>query len=124
MKNIITLVFLITVLACNSVGQSDNTDVKVLSKTEFSDKLNSLEEFTLIDVRTENEFNNGSIEGALNCNILDGTFDKEIAKLDKTKPVLVFCAVGGRSGKARKKLESLGFKIVYDLKGGYNTWIK
>jgi rhodanese-related sulfurtransferase len=43
-------------------------------------------------------------------------------KLDKNKPVLVYCAAGGRSASAAKDLKKAGFKKVYDLEGGYDAW--
>jgi rhodanese-related sulfurtransferase len=42
--------------------------------------------------------------------------------LDKNKPVLVYCAAGGRSASAAKDLKKAGFKKVYDLEGGYDAW--
>ena len=46
----------------------------------------------------------------------------QISKLDKSKPVLLYCSAGGRSAKASKIFDSLGFKEIYDLKGGYLSW--
>ena len=54
--------------------------------------------------------------------LLDGTFEKELNSLDKEKPVLVFCAKGGRSNTAANILVENGFNVVYDLKGGYTSW--
>ena len=45
-----------------------------------------------------------------------------ISKLDKNKPVLLYCAMGGRSSKASKVFKSQGFKKIYDLKGGFLSW--
>ena len=42
--------------------------------------------------------------------------------LDKDIVTLVYCKSGGRSGKAAKIMIELGFRIVYDLKGGYSNW--
>jgi rhodanese-related sulfurtransferase len=76
----------------------------------------------LIDVRTPREFSNGFIEGAKNIDYNGDTFEKQMKKLDKTKPVLVYCAAGGRSENAAELLQEWGFKEVYDLEGGYNGW--
>lgn len=120
---IIALSLLVTV-ACNTDAQSQDSSYEVLSQNEFKSKLADTDNYYLIDVRTEQEFSQGSIEGAVNYNILDGTLQKKIEELDKAKPVFVFCAKGGRSAKAGKILESSGFKVVYDLKGGYSNWDK
>lgn len=77
----------------------------------------------LIDVRTPQETANGMIKKAVNINIADADFQTRITKLDKAKPVAVYCAVGGRSGRAATALTQMGYK-VYDLEGGMNAWIK
>ena len=76
----------------------------------------------LIDVRSPNEFVNGSIGKAQNMNFNSPFFKEQVLKLDKNKPVVVFCHAGGRSAKASLILDSLGFKQIYDLKGGYSNW--
>ncbi|HBW86879.1 MAG TPA: hypothetical protein DEF82_09115 [Crocinitomicaceae bacterium] len=44
------------------------------------------------------------------------------SKFDKKKPLLVYCAAGGRSSKAIKNLSKAGFRKVYDLEGGFDDW--
>jgi len=77
---------------------------------------------TLIDVRTSTEVERGKIPQAMNIDWLGGSFDSQVASMDKSKPLFVYCAVGGRSYKAMEKLKSLGFQEVYDLKGGIKAW--
>ena len=55
-------------------------------------------------------------------NIYEPSFETNLAKLDKEKPVAVYCKVGGRSGQAMAKMQELGFKEVYNLKGGMDAW--
>jgi rhodanese-related sulfurtransferase len=75
----------------------------------------------LVDVRTPGEWSGGIIEGALLYDISSSNFEKNIASLDKNKPVYVYCAVGGRSGNASRVMKKLGY-TVYDLKGGMGAW--
>lgn len=75
----------------------------------------------LVDVRTPGEWRNGIIEGALLYDISDTDFEKRVATLDKAKPVYVYCAVGGRSGRAAETMKNMGY-TVYDLKGGMGAW--
>lgn len=75
----------------------------------------------VLDVRTAGEFAGGHLVGAINIDVTKSDFDKRIARLDKKKPILVYCAVGGRSASATKVLVSKGF-TVYDLVGGYSRW--
>jgi len=76
----------------------------------------------LIDVRTPGEVANGAIEGNKNINFNSPSFKSDIEKLDKNVQVLVYCASGGRSGKTMGMMKDMGFKEVYNLKGGYNGW--
>jgi rhodanese-related sulfurtransferase len=70
-----------------------------------------------------NEVAQGKINGSMNIDYFSPTFVATATKkLDKTKPVLVYCAAGGRSASAAKDLKKAGFKKVYDLEGGYDAW--
>lgn len=97
------------------------TILKVVSPSEFAVKMEG--DVQLIDVRRPNEYDAGHIDGAINYNFLGPDFNKEVAQLDKNKPVLLYCRTGRRSRAASNKLSSLGFTEVYDLKGGYRNWI-
>lgn len=111
-------------ISCNGQAQSGNSKSKVIGPKEFQAEMKQEEDYYLIDVRTPEEYNAGTIEGATNLNIYDDNFNAELDKLDKEKPVFVFCAVGGRSGQAAKILAQKGFKEIIDLKGGYKAWSK
>ena len=67
-------------------------------------------EVQLLDVRTPEEVAYGIIEGATVIDIYDSQFIEKVGKLDKEKPIVVYCAAGGRSAKAAMKLKDLGFK--------------
>jgi rhodanese-related sulfurtransferase len=104
----------------NSMGNNEN--VAILSTTEFKNAIQK-NPVQLIDVRTPNEFAGGSIKGAQNMNIFDGSgFQKAAAKLNKDNPVYLFCQSGNRSKSASKLLLQMGFSQIYDLKGGYSNW--
>ena len=97
-----------------------NSNIHIVEKEDFQILLNK--EAQLIDVRTPNEYRNGFIANAENINFKSKDFLSQISKLDKSKPVLLYCAAGGRSAKASIIFDSLGFKEIYDLKGGYLSW--
>ena len=79
-------------------------------------------EVQLIDVRTPNEFAKGHLHNAKNINFYDANFDIQIDDLDKSIPVILYCKSGRRSAKCFSKLNSKGFKIIYDLQGGISLW--
>jgi rhodanese-related sulfurtransferase len=95
---------------------------KRVSQTEFKEKLKSLKDVQLIDVRTEGEFNAGSIDGAVNIDFNSADFKTSISKLDKRKPSLIFCHSGGRSAQALKQFTVLHFDYVLELEGGFSKW--
>ena len=123
MKKLLFLAMLTFISACSSSSSNVYGQVinKKVEKAEFS-KLMKKSGVQLIDVRTSREFSNGFITGAKNIDYNGDSFEKQIKKLDKNKPVLVYCAAGGRSENAAELLKGWGFTEVYDLIGGYNGW--
>ena len=78
----------------------------------------------IIDVRTEDErHTRGFILNSLNLDYFHGqkTIDA-LTKLDKTKPCIVYCAIGGRAQFIAVEMHKLGFKNILLLKGGFNAW--
>lgn len=96
--------------------------ISVLNPQEFKEAI-SEENVQLIDVRTAQESSEGAIKNSINIDFFQQeTFENEFSKLDKEKPVYVYCRSGNRSHKAAVQLESMGFNKIYDLKGGYVKW--
>lgn len=79
-------------------------------------------ETQVLDVRSAAEFALGALPGAINISSGSPSFHREVAKLDRTKPVLVYCAGGFRSRKAVKELRDLGFESIHHLHRGYMSW--
>jgi rhodanese-related sulfurtransferase/thiol-disulfide isomerase/thioredoxin len=73
----------------------------------------------ILDVRTAQEFADGHLEKALNLDYNASDFQSQLSRLDKTKPYLVYCAVGGRSRKAAKLMQEMGFHQVYNVTDGF-----
>lgn len=71
----------------------------------------------LIDVRTPEEFSAGHLQHAANINYNSPDFKAQISKLDKSKPVYLYCRSGNRSGKAADTLKTLGFRTFYNIGG-------
>ena len=95
-----------------------------LKPDAFEAKLLADKTVQLVDVRTPEEVAQGYIDGALNLNFNAEDFQQNVEKLDKSRPVLLYCAAGGRSARAGELLKKLGFQIVFDLQGGMNAWRK
>lgn len=100
---------------------ADSNDVKLVTAAEMKTIL-ELEDVQLIDVRTPAEYDKTHIKSAQNIDFRSPTFDNDVAKLDKSKPVVLYCKGGSRSAKCAKKLKEAGFEKIYDLKGGLSKW--
>ena len=97
------------------------TDFRRVGVEDF-EKLWQQKKLTVLDVRTADEFKDGHIPGAVNLDVLDAGFEKQVAALDKSKTYLVHCAAGRRSANAAEQMKALGFKSVVDLAPGFNGW--
>lgn len=120
MKKILSLLFISAVLiSCQ--GQTSKK-VEVVDTKTFAEKLKSTENPQLLDVRTPEEYSVDHLEKAANVNWNGDDFAAKAEKLDKSKPVFVYCKVGGRSNQAANKLSEMGFTQVYDMQGGIMKW--
>lgn len=115
---IITAIFL---TGCNTTEPYEETKISTVSKQDFNIKLES-GDYTLIDVRTPEEFQAGNIEGSKLIDFYNPNFEKNLEDLDKTKKYLIYCRSGSRSSKALTIFRELGFEEVHDLKNGISQY--
>jgi thioredoxin len=94
----------------------------VLSSAQFQQQV-SAGQSQLLDVRTAGEYQQGHLANALQADWTNSAeFAERIKYLDKNKPLLVYCASGGRSGQAAEWLVKQGFVKVDNLSGGMISW--
>ncbi len=118
MKNkLLTLGLIVSMGACSTGQEAQTVDAKT-----FQNLIDSLPDEVVVDVRTTPELIAGIIPQAIQMDYNAPDFEKQIDKLDKNKPVMLYCATGGRSASAGKILIEKGFKKVYNLDGGINGW--
>lgn len=97
--------------------------MKNLTQEEWKKGVESDENASVLDVRTEAEFTEGYIPNAANIDIYKGQgFLDEINKLDKSKRYYVYCRSGARSAQACALMEQQGFETAYNLTGGIMEW--
>jgi molybdopterin/thiamine biosynthesis adenylyltransferase/rhodanese-related sulfurtransferase len=84
--------------------------------------LESSEPPVLVDVRGENEWNQGHIPGAVLIPLPEVGDRIDEAASDRANPVILYCATGNRSARAAKTLEELGYEDVVSLDGGFTAW--
>ena len=117
----ITLFVLLSLCLTGSVGWSQSVP-QTLDARSFNETMCRTPARTILDVRTAQEVAGGTLPGAVNIDFFAPDFDRQVGRLDKTKPVFVYCAVGGRSSKAAQQLQQAGVKTVYNLSGGMQAW--
>jgi rhodanese-related sulfurtransferase len=93
-----------------------------LKSEDFQLTLKSKAKSNVVDVRTESEFRTGHIKGSKNLNLMSSQFAAQIQKFSKDEPLFLYCRSGNRSSSAAKQCAKLGFKEIYNLKGGLLFW--
>jgi UPF0176 protein len=79
----------------------------------------------VVDARKPFEYNVGTFKNAINPNINNfREFPKYLRKINKKRPIAMFCTGGIRCEKASIYLEKKGFKNIYQLKGGIINYLK
>jgi len=121
MKSILVSLIISFGLGACSNGTIENEKVisKVLSVNDFAEQPSNAQ---LLDVRTPDEWSQGIIAGAILIDYHGADFRKQVDKLDKKRPIYVYCAAGGRSGEATRLMQEMGFVEIYDLDGGMGAW--
>lgn len=115
-------ILLILSFIIQSCNQTTPEQVTVISPQQMRETLNEDKMLQLLDVRTIEEYEVGHLRDSQNICVTDSDFKEKAAKLDKNKPVYVYCKKGGRSAKAAIILTEMGFKEIYDLDGGITAW--
>lgn len=93
-----------------------------INQQQAIDVVDEFKKVQILDVRTIEEYRQGGIKGSMNINVNDGAFTQKISTLDKDGVYVVYCKGGTRSRKACDKMVDLGFKHVFNLKGGLSRW--
>lgn len=124
MKRIFTICCLLVAFSfsVSCIDKSlDSDEVKLVTAEEMQAIL-KLEDVQLVDVRTSKEYEETHIANSQNIDFMSPTFDVDIMKLNKDKPVILYCKSGRRSAKCAKKMIEAGFEKIYDLEGGISKW--
>jgi rhodanese-related sulfurtransferase len=118
----VLLMSLISIFAGDAAGDKPaQPSTRRVNAEEFATLVGKTNTVTL-DVRTPEEFNAGHIKGALLIDFRSPEFDAKVSKLDKSKIYLVYCAGGGRSALACKKMTTFNFTNLVDLAFGFTGW--
>lgn len=121
MRNVLIICLFLGLASCSGQEKKTHTFENVTVK-KFQ-QLIKAKGAQLIDVRTPGEYEKGHLKDALLIDFMNSNFkDIAFSEVDKDKPILVYCASGGRSAKAAKIYKDAGFLKVYNLLGGFRAW--
>lgn len=134
MKKVFRIVAVVVVLALvagaagyvyfgpSSSPAAAGTSFKTITPLEAKSLIETRQDLLLVDVRSPEEFQGGTLPGATLIPFWD--FAKGRYDLPRDKPILLICAVGGRSLACGQLLASQGYREVYNLKGGLDAWVE
>ena len=100
--------------------------MKTLDTEQLKNLMESAEEFVLINVLSEEAFENNHIPGSINIPVEGPGFTDDVVTevVDQDQRIVVYCADEDcpASAEAAEKLESAGYTNVYDYEGGMAAW--
>ena len=123
MKKIITITITMALIFANNSVFAQKISSFDAQKFRFA--ISEDKKPQIVDVRTKAEFDAEHIKGAINIDINQVDFQKQIVKkLKKDRIVYVYCTKGMRSLRAAEILSNLDFIRIYNLEGGLEAWKK
>ena len=117
--NRIVVLSLIFIFSCELLN---SPEINIISESDFVEIQDS--DYTLIDVRTQDEFDLSHIDSAINLDFYSDTFQNEILSLPKNETIVLYCRTNNRSSKTANILKENGFKEIAVLEGGITEWVK
>lgn len=122
MNNLFLLAAILLSVCQLNFAQSSNSvsNINSVSANEFN-KLVSSGNYTLLDIRTTKEFEEGHINSAINIDFYNREFEQKIL-VYKSVPVLIYSRSSGQSKQALNKLSELNFEKVVELENGIVAW--
>ena len=111
--------FLLIVYSCHVF---ESNEISVISDYQFIEIQDN--DYTLVDVRTTEEYESGHIQNAINIDFYSESFEKEILLLNKSSSIILYCRTQNRSTKTANFLLENGYKEIAVLDGGITSWVK
>jgi len=117
------LVLLLAAVACSDKNSPDSGQpgvLRSLSPQEAKALIENRKDLVLVDVRSPQELSGGSIAGSQLMPF--GELAQGRMTLPAGKPLLLICAVGGRSYAVGQYFSGKGYGEIYNLTGGISAW--
>lgn len=137
MLRTILAVFLLVAISTNAQFKADNVKYTTVFPEELCKTLMANHDYTLLDVRSQGEYDDTSSSGGLNIGHVKNSLHIDIRELPKRwkellaykdKPLFIYCSHSQRSRRASRLLSDSGFTKLYNINGGltdfYNQGIE
>lgn len=118
---IIMILSLLVIVGGCAEGNDAGGEVNSITPDEFKEMMDNDEDFILVDVRTQEEYDEGHIIGSILIPVDVIKDQAEQILTDKESKIIIYCRTGNRSQTAGEILKDLGYKSIYDL-GGIVDW--
>jgi phage shock protein E len=112
---------LLTGCSQNTATITEKASVITITAEEAKNMMDQEDSIIIVDVRTQEEYDAGYIEGAVLIPDFDIEAKAESLLPDKDATILIYCRSGRRSALAAQKLVELGYQNIYDF-GGIIDW--
>jgi len=123
-KMMLCLFFVSNIITILKAQDTSMENITCKQSSELIQQHSNDTNFIILDLRTEQMYNEGHIENSLFHDVFSADFEGWLNTLDKNKTYLLYCNVGHRSGIALDKMEQAGFKNLYHLYEGIREWEK
>ncbi|MBI2821423.1 MAG: sulfurtransferase [Acidobacteria bacterium] len=96
--------------------------IKETNVAEVAARLQAGEKLTIIDVREDNEWDRGHIQGAVHLG--KGIIERDIERMfpDRNQELVLYCGGGFRSALAADALREMGYRKAVSMDGGWRAW--
>jgi rhodanese-related sulfurtransferase len=131
MLRIIFAALLLSTITTNAQFKADNVKYTTVFPEELCKTLMANQGYTLLDVRSQGEYDDTSTSGGLNIGHLKNSMHIDIRELPKRwkellaykdKPLFIYCSHSQRSRRASRLLADSGFTKLYNINGGLTNF--
>lgn len=117
---LVILCFVATVFSYSCMNHAEN-EIQVITAEELQE-LSEINDVQLVDFNAPLKQEEALIEDSQNIDYLSPSFEQDLEKLDKSKPVIVYCESAKHNAKCKEKMKEAGFVKIYDLDSTIAKW--
>ena len=122
MNRLLVILFVVATVFSYSCMNNTESKIQVVTAEEMQE-LSEINDVQLVDFNSPETQEETLIESPQSIDYLSPNFEEEIIKMDKSKPVIVYCKSSNVNIKCVEKMEDAGFIKIYDVDDSIAKWI-